>query len=203
MLSKILKYSILWGSLVLFISCLTLEADLTLKSNGSGKAIFRYNMSTLAMDIRKTDGEKKILPFPVTIDEFEQSAVSTGGISILDYKLTTDGSRYYISSEIEFSSLEQLSLFTGIQFQTEKSGTNTEMTIVVFEPSVNSPVSEKTLNLVREKFPEEYCSFQITIPGDIIRVERATFSGSDVSFKVNVADLLSSADSIGFSVEYR
>lgn len=203
MINKVLKSFTLCLSLSLFVSCLSLETDLSINSDGSGKAEFRYNLSTLALDISKIDGEKEILPFPITIDEFEQSALNIGGISISEYNMTDDGSRYYITSEIQFSSLEQLSLFTGIKFQIEQSGINTLMTIIVFEPSLVDPVSEQTLDIVRDKFPEEFCSFQITIPGDIIRVEGATFSGSDVSFKINIGELLSRTDVVKFSVEYR
>lgn len=203
MTNKRVKLMSLFFTICSLFSCLTLETDLTLNPNGSGTALFRYNLSTLALDISKIDGEKEILPFPITLNDFEQSALNSGGISILDYKMTDDGSRYYMNSEVEFISLRHLSQFTGIEFQIEQSGSNTLMTTIVFEPSQDHPVSVQTLDLLREKFSEEFCSFQITIPGDIIRVEGATFSGSVVFFEINMGDLLSSTEPVSFSVEYR
>ncbi len=203
MINKLLKSFTMCLSLLLLVACLTLETNLSIESNGSGRAEFRYNLSTLALDISKIDEDKDILPFPITINDFTQSALPASGISILEYNMTDDGSRYYINSEVEFSSLEQLSLFTGIEFQIEENGSNTLMTVIVFEPSQSAPVSEKTLNILRNKFPADFCSFQIGIPGDILRVEGATFSGSDVSFRINIGELLSSTDTVSFSVEYR
>lgn len=189
--------------LSILVSCLTVEADILIDGNGSGRADLRYNLSTLAMDVNAIDEKKQILPFPILEREYETAAQGADGISIEEYELRDDGTRSYVNSSITFNSLENLSIFTGISFQSESVGNNTLLTVDLYNPPKGDPVSEKSLNLVKEKFPLEFFSISITIPGDIIRVEGATFSGSDVLFKINVDDLLSRQEPVSFSVEYR
>jgi len=203
MVYRIFQILIITFSLILFASCLTVETEITLNKDESGTAVFNYNLSTLALDISKTDPDKDIFSFPLMQKEYETSALKAGGIQIANYSLTDDGSRTFINSEIVFNSLQSLSLFTGVQFQSENLGSNKLLTVLIYESPGEKEVSDRSLRIVNDNFSEEYFSFKITIPGDIIRVEGATFSGSEVTFNINIEELLNSSETVQFSVEYR
>jgi hypothetical protein len=186
-----------------FTSCLTVDAAITLNKNGSGTANFVSSVSTLAADIANIDSKNEILTFPLMREDFDTAALDAGGIQILKYDMTSDGSRYFIDSEVSFNSLNSLSIFTGIQFQLENTGNNSLLTIIVYDIPVDNEISEQAMNLIRNNFPGDSITFTILIPGDIIKVEGATFSGSEVSFNISVEELIQSTESVQFSVEYR
>lgn len=199
---SILFLLVLFAPLV-FVSCLTIESEITLNTDESGIAVFQYNLTTLALDINRTDSDSKILPFPILRDEYETSARNVEGISVTNYNLSDNGSRYLINSDIVFESLQSLSDFTGLSLISETLGNNTLLTIIVYETSGENMISEQSLSLVKEKFSKEFFSFKITIPGEIVRVEGATFSGSTVTYKINIEELLNRSETVQFSVEYR
>lgn len=189
--------------LISLISCLSIETEITLNNNESGTASLVYSVSTLAADINNIDRSDNVLPFPITKEDFDSAAEINSGVQIQSYDLSDDGSRYYINSEISFESFESLSEFTGTQFLIEDRGNNKVLTVIVYEFSSDEQISEQALNLVRDNFSEDSFIIRINIPGDIIRVQGATFSGSQVRFEINVEDLLQRNNSIQFSVEYR
>ena len=203
MAHRIIRLIIFIFSFILLASCLTIEAEISLNKDESGTAVFNYNLTTLALDISKTDSDKEIFFFPITEPEYKSLAQEMGGISIKYNPPTDDGSRTFINSEIEFDSLQSLSLFTGLQFQTEELGNNKLLTVTIYESSEEEKINEQSLQIVSDNFSNEFFSFKISIPGDIVRAEGATFSGSDVTFNINIEELLNSPETVQFSVEYR
>ncbi len=200
---KFIKIFLSIFTLSILSSCLTLKTDMEIYTDGSGIASLSYSVSTLASDLGEVDFENSVIPFPVMRDDYNIAAQKTDGIQIIRHNLTDDGSRYYIESEIAFDSLESFSVFSGTLFSLEFSGDNKILTVTVYNGSGDEEVSEKTLSMVRDNFPEDFFSFSIEIPGDIIQVEGATFTGSTVSFSILVKDLLSKKDAVQFSAEYR
>ncbi|MBI9099226.1 MAG: hypothetical protein JEY91_12145 [Spirochaetaceae bacterium] len=200
---KITCFSFLILSLALFSSCLTMDLEISINRDNSGTARLVYSLSTLAMDINRIDSEKTVLNIPLTREDFESAALLAGGILINDYEMTDDGSRYNINSLVSFDSIESLGTFTGIEFLLEETGNNKLLTIRSTDASLVKEISEQTLDIIRESFPDDFISLIITIPGEIIRVAGATFSGSDVSFKISVEDFLRTRETIQLTVEYR
>ena len=190
-------------TLLILTSCLSIDTEINLNENGSGTAHFNYSVSTLAADIGKIDIKNEVLPFPILKEDFDNAALRAGGIEILVYTLSDDGSRYYIDSDISFDNLDSLSNFTGIQFQRIDSGNNSLLTVLIYEGSEENTVTDETLSIVNGSFPNDAFSFKITFQGDIVRVDGATFSGSVVSYNISVNDLIQRTDNVQFSVEYR
>ena len=200
---KYLKIVLVIAILLLISSCLSIETEVELKKDGSGTARFSYSVSTLAADIGKIDSDNKILPIPIMEEDFDIAARKAGGIEIKEYKLTENGTRYLIESEIDFDSLESLSIFSGSDFLLEQNGNNKILRVTIYDGSGDEEVSQQTIDMVRENFSEDLFSFSILIPGDIVRVTDAVFSGSTVSFSISVEELIINTGPVTFSVEYR
>lgn len=162
-----------------------------------------YSVSTLAVDISKIDDIGQVLTFPILEADYNEAAALSPGVQVLAYEISDDGSRYNINSEISFDNLESLSSFTGMQYILQNQGNNKLLTIIVYEISEDQGITGQNAALINQNFSEDSFSFKITMPGDIIRVNGATFSGSDVSFKISLDDLIQSTETIRFSVEYR
>jgi len=201
--SKTISVLIILISLFLLASCLTIESELSLNDDESGTVRLEYSVSTLAVDIAKIDKDNSVLPFPIMEDEFDAAILKGNGVQKLEYEMSDDGARYYIRSLISFDSLNSLSLFTGSQFLLENQGSNKLLTVTVYDFPEDYEIDIQTLNIVSENFAEDFISFTVTIPGDIVRVNGATFSGSEVSFTITVEDLIQSTENVQFSVEYR
>ena len=205
MANRLIIIGLLLINIFMFTSCLTIETSVTINSDLSGTAIFNYSVSTLAADIGKIDRDNKVLPFPINQEDFDVAADKAGGIEIIRYEndLGVNGTRYNIEGEISFDSLDSFGAFCGTTFSVVPSGNNQLLTVLIQEADDEKAVTEQTMNIVRDNFPDDQFSFIITIPGDIVQVNGATFSGSDVRFNISVEELVQSTENIQFTVEYR
>lgn len=187
----------------LFSSCLTATYELTLDRAGSGSMEYSATVSTLALDIEKADTSRSVMFFPLTRDTTEQAALQSGGVLISSWNRTDRGSGYLVEGGVVFDSLEALSAFSGISIDSVEEGANTVFTLKINDGNTETDEESKALDIVRNSFAEDFIEIQTNIPGDIIRVEGATFTGSVVTFRTSVLNLLESASDVGFTVEYR
>jgi hypothetical protein len=191
------------GFIITLTSCLSVDTEIFLNSDGSGTAKMVYSVSTLALDISDVDKKKNVIFFPILKDDFDSAASNINGLQILSYEIKDDGNRYYINSEISFDTLQSLSSFTGLPMTLVEQGNNKLLSVTVYEVLQNSEINEQARSLIDNSFPDESFSFSLNIPGDIIRVTGATFSGSDVLFQISLKEIIQSKNTIKFSVEYR
>lgn len=186
----------------LLSSCLTINASIDLSDNFSG--VFRYSasISTLATDLEQVDPTGLVIPFPLN-KVAADTAAEAGGIVINKWEELDDGSRINMDCELSFADLPSLGTYGGFSLTSESSGNNSVLSVIVYQSESEEGISQNVLDIVNESFFEDYIEIQIVIPGDIIRVVGATFSGKTVTFRISVAEMLQSASDVQFTVEYR
>lgn len=188
---------------LLLNSCLSLSYDLTLSANGSGTLLYQGSISTLAADLESTNGGDKIVYYPLMSDKADQAAAASGGARIISWDMTDDGSRYHIKGSIGFSSLDSLAAFAGIGLASERIGADTKLSFTIYRADVNNPVDSRILDIVKNSFPDDFIEIKVHIPGDIIQVNGATFSGSTVTFRTTLLKMLQDDRDVIFTAEYR
>lgn len=201
---KMFKKLILFVAPVLFISCLTIDAGIELRDNSSGVLRYDASFATLAADLESINGGGSIVFFPLLKKSADEKAQAISGVRFAEPSVQSDdGSTYNVLGELLFDDLASLSEFSGVQFISEASGNNTILTVTVYSVSEGGAVSPNVLDIVRNSFSEDYIEIQTVIPGDIIRVEGAVFTGSTVTFRIGLAEMLESSENVQFTVEYR
>lgn len=186
----------------LLSSCLTVSATVDLSDDFSGVFLYSASVSTLANDLDQVDSSGLIIPFPLNKAAAEIAAAAEG-LEIINLAELDDGSRINIDCELGFADLASLSSFGGFLISSESSGNNTILNVIVYQTASDEGISQKVIDIVNESFSEDYIEIRTVIPGDIIRVEGATFSRSTVTFRTSIAQLLQSDSDVQFTVEYR
>lgn len=202
-MNNLIKTLILLSVSIVFSSCLTISATLTMKNDISGTLTYNASVSTLAADLEQTDRTGSLVVFPLMEDKVKTALEGAKGATLVSWKMEDDGTRYHIKGDIDFSSLESLGSFAGITVQTSKIGTDTRLELDIYKGRGENGVDSRILQVLRSGFPDDYIEIRLILPGDIIKAEGATFTGSTVTFKIKILDLLQSADDVKFAVEYR
>ncbi|MBN2658711.1 MAG: hypothetical protein JXR86_16770 [Spirochaetales bacterium] len=189
--------------IIILTSCLTVEATIELSDEGGGELLYRASVSTLAADLEQIDQAKNLIPFPLLEEAVNSAAERAAGVSLAEWEVSSDGTRYFVDSRVSFVDLASLSDFTGLNLSIEPSGSNRILRISVYDYKEEKPVSKSVIDIVNESFADDYIQIRITIPGSIIRVEGATFTGATVTYRKTISELLSSPSGVQFTVEYR
>lgn len=199
---KLIKSIFIISFPLFLLSCLTIDAQVSFSKDLSGVFQYDASISTLAADLEQIDKEKNIIPFPLLRESVDRALNLTVGLTVDSWKIADDGTRYFAQSAISFTNPDSLGQFTGLSFNIEERINSTILTVLLYSPS-ESEVPESVRSIVKEKFPDDYIQLQTIVPGSIIRTEGATFSGSTVTIRKTIVELLDSSEDIQFSVEYR
>ncbi|MBB6478980.1 hypothetical protein [Spirochaeta isovalerica] len=202
MAEAIKKIFLLAVSLHLFTSCLTIDARIDLSEDLSGELQYRASISTLAADLEKVNQKEPLFTFPLFKSAVDRAVLSAEGVSLVNWSESDDGTRFYADSTVGFTGLAALSLFSGMNLGSEQSGNNTVLSVSLFNFG-GEEISPTVINIVNESFSDDYIQIQIVIPGSIIRVEGATFTGSTVTYRKSVSEILANPSDVQFTVEYR
>lgn len=202
-MADLVKKGALLLAIALLSSCLTVRAEIELDDSLSGTMAYSASISTLAADLEQVDRSKSIIPFPLLAGDFDRALGKSEGLEVLARRFSDDETRYYADNRIAFGSLEDLSAFSGISFASRIEGNNRRLDILLYENSGEGVAGSPVPGVVRDSFPDEYIEIKIVIPGDIISVEGATFSGDSVTFRISISELIESSGNVQFSVEYR
>jgi len=205
MVKKLIKLVLPFFFVLLILtlgSCLTIDATIDLSEDLSGSILYKASISTLAADLEEIDKDKELIPFPLLKEAVDKSIEELDGISAKNWSVSDDGTRYQVDGLLDFTDLTSLSSFSGMEFTAERSGNNTVLSVSLFS-SLDRDVSSSVQGIVDNNFANDYIEIKTLIPGSIIRVEGATFSGSTVTFRRSVSQLLASPEDARFTVEYR
>ena len=102
---------ILFLSLFLLSSCLGIDADIVLNSNGSGTIALEYRISKSLDSLGKLDGNERWNTIPVGKADFERTMDRLPEMKLLSFSSKEDEKNRIISAKMEFASLRGLLAF--------------------------------------------------------------------------------------------
>ncbi|OQY33091.1 MAG: hypothetical protein B6241_09095 [Spirochaetaceae bacterium 4572_59] len=176
----------------LFSSCLTVNADLSIQPDGSGKITMDYRVSKKAIGFQKdSPAGARLITLPVNRQELDKTTAGIDGISILNVIDREDREYNYINSEFNFSSFRTLSKYCGIPIELNLIGDISQLTMEFFEQ--DQAVSRETTTYLSSFYNEDYLHFVISVPGTIQNSTYGLISpnGRTVEYRISLQDLYS------------
>jgi hypothetical protein len=207
---KLTIFFALLFSAVIFISCLGVSADITIRQDGSGRIVLEYRVSQLLESIGRLDGNERQPAIPVGRGDFERGIARIPGLRLVSYSAKdapgASGGRDLVTrAELEFSNTDALTAFldsTGVgvtltgtvPISVPQQGLGTTLRLVLLNPAESADAD--LLSLLREISGGYEISVSLTAPGNAslaltppVPEARAVTGGRKVSFAVGTGVL--------------
>lgn len=179
----------------LLISCIGMESNIRLNSNGSGILIFKYRLSLIFLNMGKTDEESITTeaPLPTSEENFKKSLEGVDGLRLKSIQQEETERDLIITAEIEFDSVDALaqsSMFDDRPISLVKEGQNYIFTQLITNGS--ETLDENNMEMLEAMFQGYELSFSITAPKRIktsnigdISADRRT-----VTYSLSISELI-------------
>jgi hypothetical protein len=92
--------------MMLFVSCLGIEMDVKINSNGSGEVDMAFHISQIFFQL---DPEQQDVPVPITREELESSYEGIEGVTVVNVSEEDTEEKKIITATLAFDSFEALS----------------------------------------------------------------------------------------------
>ncbi|MDR0629360.1 MAG: hypothetical protein LBG24_06965 [Treponema sp.] len=100
---KQVKGGIFIAIMLLLSSCMGVQADIALNSDGSGILVLEYRFSRLLESLGKLDGNERWPPVPVGKADFERTQERVPGLRLVSFSAREDGTDRYHHVKMEFA----------------------------------------------------------------------------------------------------
>ncbi len=155
--------------IVLFLnSCLTIEYDLKLNSNGSGSLSISYFLDKQLQGISSIGNDDDIVPLNLSEDYLSEVIGARSDIFYQNYRVSEDEFSYNIFVTFVFDSVEALNAVLPEENRIELTRVNGETT---FRQTVmkdkSGEIDNETLSILNDIFKEHYFKFILRTPGTV------------------------------------
>ncbi|HEQ71233.1 MAG TPA: hypothetical protein ENN69_01990 [Spirochaetia bacterium] len=171
------------------ISCLGMENQYTINSDGSGRLVFQYRISQMFNNMGGEGEEESAqeAPLPLAKEELESSLKKVKGIKVISVDRWEDESDIYLKGEIEFDSVATLNksdLFDDMPVSLERG--NGVTTFVQLLAEEKEPVDPEAMELYQGFFEGYELAFSVTAPKKIISTSLGQISadGRTVTYRI-------------------
>ncbi|MDR1302955.1 MAG: hypothetical protein LBK43_10890 [Treponema sp.] len=103
--------SILSAGMLMLSSCIGIQADISLRADGSGTLVLEYRLSRMLESLGKLDGNEGWPPIPLGKADFERTQERVPGLTLVSFSSKDDGKDQYNQVKMEFSDLAALVRF--------------------------------------------------------------------------------------------
>ena len=202
---KCIPYILFCFLILLFSSCVGVETNISFREDGSGTVTLVYQISHMVVHLGTTEGEK-VVPLPVSEEDFKRAVESIDGLVLKSVKQTEDEKNVTITAKIDFQNIEafsQVESFTNMPATLQKSDG-----LMVFEQVITTGEEEKidedSLKLVKTIFEGYSISFRVTTPGEIVshNMGQLTDDRRTVVYELQISDLLQMQERTALSVSW-
>jgi hypothetical protein len=196
-------------------SCLGVQADISIRADGSGRIVLEYRVSQLLEAMGRLDGNERWPAIPVGREDFQRSVARIPGLRLLSFRTSEAqgafggpatgspaiGRRDLVTrAELEFADIAVLVAFmdsTGNRASfTQNSGRNV-LRLTLLEPSAGIANAD-LLSLLKEISAGYEIGIDLSAPNNAslsvippsVRAARLVSAGRRVSFAIGLGDLL-------------
>ena len=111
--SKYFKLIFLLFVILILVSCIGIDTNISFNKDGSGKLSIQYKISKMVVNLGASNEEALIVPLPVSKDDFKRSIEKTKGLELLNFKQSEDEDNIYITAVIGFNKIENFKEMKG------------------------------------------------------------------------------------------
>ena len=154
--------------LLLLASCIGVQADISIRADGSGKLALEYRVSRLAEALGRLDGNERWQTIPLGRADFERTMARLPMLRLASFSSSSDNRDIINRAELEFKNTGDLLAFfdpsgTGKYGSYTKENNTNRLTLVLSEDS--SAIDDDLLLLIKEISIGYKLSFSLDVPG--------------------------------------
>ncbi len=201
---ELLKFPILLFVLFLFSSCLTIESDMKLNSNGSGQIKISYIMDLGLRGISTLDSDDEIVPLNLSEEYISGIVNSRDDVAYRDYNISSDERYYRVNVTILFESIDGLNsiLPKDNAVSITRVGNETVFSQVLFD-SADGELSDDSLDIYKDIFKDHYFRLKVSVPYDIIIVDNGVKSDNRVAvYQESFIDVISGSNKKEWNIRW-
>lgn len=194
---KLLRVFLVLSAFVFLFSCLGMENQYSINSNGSGRLVFQYRVSQMFKSTAEEDAEgAEQPPLPITKEEVEKKFSSVKGLKVISISQWEDESDIYVTGEVEFVSVNALnscSLFEDMPVaMVQAAGKTTFVQEIAQEKEAFTEEDREALDLYSSFFEGYELVFSVSAPKKIISVNRGEISadGRSMTYRISMVDYI-------------
>lgn len=188
MKSKIMRLFILLLLSLFLSSCLSLKSGLNHQGSGSGSFSLEYRLNKKAIGIQKDSvNNKNLIPLPLSRNDFDEISALEPGITLGSFSETEDVDYVYIEAELEYQSLNDLSIVLGFPVEFTSNGNLNTLTFKIYD--AETPVSSDSQSILDSVFADDTLSFEFTFPRNIRNSSYGTVNGRTVTYEISLPAL--------------
>ena len=198
--------SALCASVFLFLSCLDIDAKVSLAQDGSGTLDMTYRVSQLAMNLGNVEQGQTPLPLPVSEQDFRRTVQAVKGLSLKAYKRTDDAEKSVIAATLEFTDVKVLGRFLGegedsFSLKNEGGSVSFQQLLVPGNPE---PLDDKTREFFQTFFKNYGLSFTVEAPGAIKKssLKDAEIKGREAKLRIPFIAAAEAKEPIVWKIEW-
>jgi hypothetical protein len=215
-----LKLLLIILSSILLSSCFGMETRIILNEDGTGTVSLVYRVSQMLAGFGTVSETSADLPLPVEREDFERVMTQLDGITLQRYSQEDTEDDRIITAEVEFSSLEALSLLLGIEeksdIEVEMNGENGRFRYTIFrvieetedgeteeeETEKERPVDPESLALIQSLFADYRLSYTLEVPGQIDSSLPGSVeeNGNSAAFDIAISEALATENDLVWEV---
>jgi hypothetical protein len=218
---KKMKLYLVIASLALMNSCLGVEADISMRADGSGRITLEYRVSQMLESLGRLDGNERWPTIPVGRADFERTVARIPGLSLLSFSskevpsanAVIGGKDLLTKVSLEFKNASALLSFWGSSAAgsaaslIQRDGKNI-LRLVLLDPLTNT-IDEDLLSLLKEISGGYEISLSLSAPQNAVLTlsppvssARTASRGKKVSFSISLGDLLDLKDGLAVEISW-
>lgn len=194
-------------ALLLLTSCIDVNENITLSSNGSGVLKVAYRISRLVIDLPKSAGTEFSLALPPDPTRFRSQVGAASGLTLQSFSPIEDPQAVGADASIAFARLSDLNAVidsrSGAKFALTQSGGRTTFTQTIY-PGTSAGAEQRTLDLAKKLFGDYKLAFSLSTPRPIQSVNLGTISGNrtTVTYTTTIPDIIQSTKPVVWEVSW-
>jgi hypothetical protein len=200
------KNNIVYILVLVFLlsSCLTINTDMKLNSNGSGTVKISYKLDKGLSGISNLDSNNDIAPLNLSEDYIKEITQNRDDIVYKDYSLVDDEFFVVIDVTFVFESIDALnSIFpeeNGITIYRDGNETVFEQTIVESSTEV---LTDETLEIFNDIFSDHLITFNVEVPSEIVSVKNGFKTDKRLAtYNESLLDIITTSDEKNWSIRW-
>jgi len=197
-------------------SCIGVGMDIQMNSDGSGRIVLEYKISTMLLNLGGLDGNASMPSIPIDRKDWENTIEGISGLRLVSHSSSTVSDNWIINAILEFDNTESLLKFLDPSCEsasitrTNQSG---KFNIILWN---NNEYDSSSLSLMRTMFDGYNFSVSFTAPGNSAMIvtdgrgnqitspssAALAASGRKSSLSIGMYEMISLTDGFGVSFNW-
>lgn len=183
--------------LVVFLlsSCIGIESRIRINNDGSGQLTLKYRVSRLIANLESAETKGKVVPLPLSREEFERTVNSTDGLELVSYSRKEDEVDIRIEAKVNFNSIEALSAMDNRNensFSLLSEQGNRVISQIIYAGSDGEAPSRDSLEMIETFFSGYSLTFIVETPAEIYKYNLGELSADkrSVTYQISIPEML-------------